>query len=228
MTDDIIIPKGSAVVMKLATIFEPWGNPTLEGVLVVHDYKVKPLWLLGEKIIGPRFVDQKIVARGKIYQFFIEVTEPIVGSEVCYGRRPVKDVTVKYIGERPDVNDKTGQERWATIEFLGGKQKTVSYNSLMMKAPRLIPVHFDYYPYCWAAYPKRRVNLGQYLVGSYYLVKEIDGVLWATDPIFPRVLTHEEELIAMDPVNKERLLEKLKQDRARIDAEIEILERNNS
>lgn len=222
MTNDVIIPKGSRVIMKLATIFDP------KDTRVVYNYEVSQLKLLDPKFVGAGFGDQKLVARAKIYQFFVEVLEPIVGSGVFYGIRPIKPVVVKYVGERPE--DKTGHDRWATIEFYGGAQKTVPYNSLNMNKPRLIPVHFEHYLHCWAAYPTRNrgESFPKYLVGSYYTVKEIDGILYATDPEFPKVKSEEELLMEMDPVNKERLLEQYKKERDRIDAKIEILERKNS
>lgn len=222
MIGEVIIPPGSPIKMKLATIFDV-------DALAVYNYDVVVINDIKEKAYGPRFLDQKIVARLKIYQFFVEINEVCVGAMVTYGRRPVKDAIVRYIDERPDSNDKTGKSRWATIEFTGGSQKTVKYNSLNTSRSLLIPLYFDrdMYRTIWDYYKLRNKYQAypKQLVGSYYSTKIIDGRLYVLDPVFPKEKTEEELLMEMNPVNKERLLGKLRKERDRIDLQIEILER---
>lgn len=204
MSTEVIIPKGSPIKMKVATLLDA------KGAHVISNYSITPV--------------ASIRNRSKIYQFFVEVNKIIPGSRVNYGRRPVRVATVIHIDEQPESDNQT---RWSTIDFGIDDQKTVKFDSITLNEPTYIPVHFDHYPGCWGIYSKRNrmEQLPRELVGAYYSTREIDGILYAVDPVYPEKESDEEILIQMDPVNKQRLLEQLKRERDRIDKEIEILER---
>lgn len=223
--NETVIPKGSRLVLKLATIFQ-------SDALVVYNHEVVLLTTIKEKAYGPRMGDQKTEARLQIYQFFVEIREIVVGSQGLYGRRPVRPVMVKWVGERPDPNDSTKKTRWVTFEFEGGLRKTKPYNMVSLDKPMLIPLQFDQdlYRPAWDVY-RFRDRGGSYpkqLTGSYYSTEIIDGVLYANNPIYPEKKSEEELLMEMEPVNKKRLLDKLRSERDRIDFQIEILERENT
>jgi len=80
---------------------------------------------------------RKTLPKTWVNQLYFEVITKEDGVNVMYGRRKFRAlVNIIKIDEN---------RRWATVQYITGKQKTVKLASCTMEHPHLVPIHFSCY-----------------------------------------------------------------------------------
>ena len=77
--------------MREATFFE-------DEAKVVHNREVQLLKPIYDEVID-HTDEENPIRKGKIYQFFVEVTEVMVGAKIKYGKSPQRPAKVIFIDD---------------------------------------------------------------------------------------------------------------------------------